>query len=98
MIEKPSQYLEDEEPKETDDPVEILPYTPDSADETVRKTGLAWVAGIVLFASVGVMFFVGWLLDKYFATSPRYMVIGILIGAVIGFYQFFRITSQILRK
>ena len=98
MIEKPSQYLEDEEPADKDEPVEVLPYTPETADETARKTGLALSAGIVFFASVVVMLFIGWLLDRYFGTSPRYLTVGIILGAVIGFYQLFRLTSQIIRK
>ncbi len=107
MIEKPLEnlepkYLEDEKPKENgvsnDAPVEVLPYTPESVGETARKSGLAYSAGIVLFGSVAIMLFIGWLLDKYFGTSPGFLVGGIIFGAVLGFYQFFRITSRIIGK
>jgi F0F1-type ATP synthase assembly protein I len=98
MIEKPSEYLEDETPDEKDEPVNTLPYTPESVGETARKSGLAYGAGVALFGSVAIMFFVGWLLDRYLATSPGFMVGGILVGAVLGFYQFFRITSRIIGK
>ncbi len=98
MIEKPSQYLEDEKPEENGEPPETLPYTPESAGETARKSGLAYSAGIVLFGSVGAMLFIGWLLDRYFGTSPGFLVGGIIFGAALGFYQFFRITSRIIGK
>ena len=98
MIEKPSQYLADEESGEKDEPVELLPYTPESAGATARKSGLAYGAGIVLFGSVAIMLFIGFMLDRYFGTSPGFLVGGLLVGAGLGFYQFFRITSEILRK
>ena|SRR5882757_10433480 len=93
---KPSDYLEDE--KESEDPIQTLPFTPETAGETTRKSGLAYSAGIVLFGSVAIMLFIGWLIDRYFGTSPGFLVGGIFVGAILGFYQFFRITSQILRK
>jgi len=31
-------------------------------------------------------------------SSPWGIAIGVLIGAAIGFYQFFRVTSQIFKK
>jgi F0F1-type ATP synthase assembly protein I len=96
MIERPPEYLEDE--KEKDEPIEMLPYTPESTEESVRNSGLAYSAGIVLFGSVAVMLLAGWLLDSYLGTSPGFLIGGIVVGAGIGFYQFFRITSQIFRK
>jgi F0F1-type ATP synthase assembly protein I len=102
MIEKPSEYLEDKEPEENgganDGPVEVLPFTPESAGETVRKSGLAYSAGIALFGSVVIMLFIGWLLDRYLGTSPGFLIGGIIVGAGLGFYQFFRITSRIIGK
>lgn len=76
----------------------VLPkaFTPDSVDETLRKSGLAWSAAIVLFASVAFMLLFGWFADFAFGTKPWGIVVGIVIGAVIGFVQFFRTTAQIL--
>ena len=96
MIEKKSEYLEDEEEKE--EPIEQLPYTPETADETARKSGLAYGAGLVLFSAVLVMLFLGWLGDRFFETAPWLMVAGIFVGAVLGFYLFFRTTSQIIKN
>jgi F0F1-type ATP synthase assembly protein I len=95
MIEKKSEYLEDEEEKE--EPIEQLPYTPETADETARKSGLAYGAGLVLFGSVLIMLFLGWLGDQFFHTAPWLLVGGIFVGAILGFYLFFRTTSQIIK-
>lgn len=98
MNEKPDEYLEDEPEKEDDAPVEVLAYTPESTDETVRKSGLAYSAGVVLFGCVIFMLVLGWGFDSYFGTSPICLIGGITLGAVLGFYNFFRITSQIINK
>lgn len=87
---------EQEEPRE--EPWNVLPYTPDTLEETARKRGLAFGAAAFLAGSVVVMLFLGWLADRYFGTAPWLLVAGIFFGAVIGFYQFFRLTSQIIRK
>lgn len=78
-----------------DVPFVPIAYTPETTDESVRKSGLAWSAGIVFFGSVAFMMFLGWLADLLFGSSPWGLVSGIVLGSIIGFLQFFRITSQI---
>lgn len=70
-------------------------FAPVSTEETVRRSGLAWSAGIVFFSSIAFMLFLGWIADWLLGTSPWGLVGGIVIGSIIGFIQFFRITSQI---
>lgn len=72
-------------------------YTPPTAGQTVRMTGLAWSAGISLFGSIVFMLILGWFADLLLGTSPWGIVGGIVIGAVIGFIQFFRINSEIFK-
>jgi len=67
----------------------------ESFAETSRKSGLAYSAAIALFASVAFMLIIGWGADLLFGTWPWGTVIGIVFGSVIGFVQFFRITSRI---
>jgi len=84
----------DQQPIEQE-PIEYIPYQPESADETIRKGGLAWSAGIVFFSSIVFMLFVGWVVDWVFQSSPWGIVGGIVLGSILGFVQFFRISSQI---
>lgn len=72
-------------------------YTPPTTGQTIRMTGLAWSAGIALFGSIVFMLILGWFADLLFGSSPWGIVGGIVLGAVIGFIQFFRINSEILR-
>jgi F0F1-type ATP synthase assembly protein I len=70
-------------------------YTPDSVAETTRKSGLAFSAGIAFFGSIVFMLLLGWFADLLLGSSPWGIVIGIVFGSILGFIQFFRITSQI---
>lgn len=82
-----------------DQTIQIKPkdYTPESRADTFRQTGMAWSAAIALFGSVVFMLILGWGADLLLGTTPWGIVVGILIGSVIGFLQFFRTTSQILK-
>lgn len=66
--------------------------------ETIRQSGMAWSAAIGLFGSVLFMMILGWFFDLLTGASPLGLVGGIIVGSAIGFYQFFRTTSQIFKK
>ncbi len=99
------EILNDEAEKKVDEAVEAESkpsffqsnFKPETPAETVRKSGLAYSAGLVLVGSVVFLMFIGWILDSFLGTSPWCLVGGIVLGAAIGFYQFFKITSQILK-
>ena len=62
--------------------------------ETTRKSSVAYAAGLTIFFSVLSFMGVGWALDNWLGTS-WIMVTGIVLGAVVGFYEFIRIISKI---
>ena len=64
-------------------------------EETTRKSGIAYAAGLTLFFSVASLSGVGWLLDRWLGTAPWLLVAGVILGAVTGFYQFIRLTSKL---
>jgi F0F1-type ATP synthase assembly protein I len=95
MGEKPKDdFLDSDEPEEIFQP----PTEKENPAETARKTGLALSAGLTLFGSVVALMIVGYLADRFFSSSPKGLIIGIVLGSIIGFVQFFRLTSQILKK
>ncbi|CAN5704159.1 hypothetical protein BH24ACI2_BH24ACI2_11280 [soil metagenome] len=75
-----------------------MPAKPESIAETARKSGLAMSAAIALFGSVVFLLVIGWFADLLLGTSPWGVIGGIILGSVIGFFQFFRMTSQILKN
>lgn len=79
-------------------PFESAYYEPESSAETIRKSGLAYAAAITLFAAVVFMMVIGWGADLLFGTSPWGVAGGIVLGALVGFFQFFRMTAQILKN
>ena len=71
---------------------------PESFAETARKSGLAYAAAITLTASIVFMLVIGWFADLLFGSSPWGIVGGILLGSLVGFVQFFRMTAQIFKN
>jgi ATP synthase protein I len=63
--------------------------------EVSRKSGMAYAAGLAIFFSVLAFLGVGWLLDRWLGTSPWLMVAGIVVGSIVGFYEFIRIVSKL---
>ena len=88
----------DQTDAESNEDFVISQAEPESIAETVRQSGLAYSAGIALFAAVAFMMVLGWGADLLLGTSPWGIVGGIVIGSIIGFVQFFRLTSQIFKK
>ena len=80
-----------------EEPYVISGSPPESMAETVRRSGLAYSAGIAFFASVVFMLIIGWGADLLLGSSPWGIVFGIVLGSIIGFVQFFRITSRIFK-
>jgi F0F1-type ATP synthase assembly protein I len=94
----PSIFDEQDERKREEEPVTTVPFEAEPQAETARRSGLAYSAGIVFFGSVAFMLFLGWGADLLFGSSPWGLVAGVVIGSIIGFTQFFRITSRIFAK
>jgi F0F1-type ATP synthase assembly protein I len=73
-------------------------YQPDENAEsefvTTRKSSLAYGAVISLVGAILFFLGIGWALDTYFLTFPIMLVSGIIFGSVLGFYQFYRLSSK----
>lgn len=68
---------------------------PESQAEANRKSGLAYGAVTVLIGAILIFLAIGWSIDRSLNTSPWGITSGIVLGAIIGFYQFIRISSKI---
>lgn len=69
---------------------------PERDDEDVaRRSGVAYAAALTLFMTVATCLGLGYLLDRWLKTGPWLVVVGIVVGSIVGLYQFVRITSRI---
>jgi ATP synthase protein I len=66
----------------------------DSPQDTNRKSGYAYAAGITLFASVAACCGGGYLLDRWLGTQPWFLLGGIVVGSAAGLFEFIRISSK----
>ena len=60
-----------------------------------QKSGIAYAAAFTLFLTVATLLGLGLLLDRWLGTTPWLLVAGIVLGSVVGLYQFIRMTSRI---
>lgn len=60
-----------------------------------RKGALVYAAGLGIFFAVLVCLGLGWLLDRWLGTAPWLLVTGLLLGSVVGLYEFIRVTSKL---
>jgi ATP synthase protein I len=60
-----------------------------------HKSSIAYAAALSLFLAVATLLGLGLLLDRWLGTSPWLLVAGIVLGSVVGLYQFVRLTSRI---
>jgi len=93
-----TQQAEIIQPENSDATIFQSSVQPETFAETARKSGLAYAAAITLFGSVVFMLIIGWFADLILGSSPWGIVGGIVVGAAIGFFQFFRLTSQIFKN
>jgi len=54
------------------------------------------IAGFVLVALVVAGYAIGAALDRHFGTSPRWALVGLLIGFVIGFWDLYLVASRLM--
>lgn len=69
-----------------------------SLSEAYRKLAPYLNIGYFFAASVTLMIFLGYYLDKKWETDPWLTVCGAILGIAIGFYNFFKTVFSIEKK
>jgi F0F1-type ATP synthase assembly protein I len=59
--------------------------------ESLRKSGPASVAGYTLIAAIMLLGGIGYALDAWLGTSPWFLIAGLLLGLVVGFFELARV-------
>ena len=68
---------------------------PEGEKKIMRQLAPYLSLGAQLAASVGVMGFLGWWLDKKLETTPALLITCLLLGAVAGMTKFLRTVSHL---
>lgn len=66
----------------------------EDASTTRDKGNMAIGAIQALMVSIVVFITAGYFLDRFLETSPWFIVGGVLLGTILGFYQFIRISGK----
>jgi F0F1-type ATP synthase assembly protein I len=59
--------------------------------ENIRRSGHAAVAGYTLIGSILLLGGIGYALDAWRGTSPWFLLAGLLLGIVVGFFELAKI-------
>ena len=55
--------------------------------ENLRRSGPAMMAGYTLIGAILLLGGIGYLIDQWMQTSPWLLLVGLLAGVVVGFYE-----------
>ena len=61
-----------------------------SLQDTVRRSGPAAAASYTLIGAIILLGGIGYAIDKWRGTSPWFLLGGLLLGLVVGFYELAR--------
>ncbi len=71
---------------------------PSGYGKTLRTVGPLLTAGIQMAVVIGLVGFLGSLLDTSYGTTPWMLLAGLLAGAAAGLYLFLRTVNEVNRK
>ena len=59
--------------------------------ESLRRSGPAAVAGYTLIGAIFLLGGIGYALDAWRGTSPWFLIAGLLLGLIVGFFELAKI-------
>ncbi len=60
--------------------------------ENLRRAGPAAAAGYTLIGAVILLGGLGYALDEWRGTSPVWLIVGLLLGVIVGFYELAKVV------
>ena len=65
-----------------------------SMQENIRRAGPVATAGYTLVGAILLLGAGGYLLDRWLNTTPWFMLVGLLLGMVVGFYELVKTVGK----
>jgi F0F1-type ATP synthase assembly protein I len=75
-----------------DDRVQFLARSLSFFQENLRRAGPAAAAGYALIGAILLFGGIGYALDAWLNTSPWFLLSGLLLGIVVGFYELAKVV------
>ena len=76
------------------DPGPFLARSMKFLQENLRRSGPAVTAGYTLIGAILLLGGIGYALDSWRGTSPWFLLTGLLLGMVVGFYELVKIALR----
>jgi F0F1-type ATP synthase assembly protein I len=73
-----------------DDPDLFLARSLKYLQENIRRSGPAAGASYTLIGAILLLGAIGYALDRWLSTSPWFLLAGLLLGLIVGFYELAR--------
>jgi F0F1-type ATP synthase assembly protein I len=73
--------------KPNDDPGRLLERSAKSLQENVTRSGPVAVASYTLIGAIMLLGGIGYAVDRWLSTSPWFLLGGLVLGIIIGFYE-----------
>ena len=68
-----------------------------SFQNVARQSGPAAAASYGLIASILIFTYFGWMIDRKIDSSPFAILIGVLLGMIVGFYNLIKVVRKTKR-
>ena len=66
--------------------------------KTFYALSFAWQLGFLIIAPIGGFLLLGFWLDKKFNSSPFILIVGVILGVVITFYEIYHLLVPLIKK
>ena len=73
--------------KPKDNPADYLERSAKSFSDNVSRSAPFWMASYTLIGAILALGLIGYAIDKWRGTSPWFLISGLLLGIVVGFYD-----------
>ncbi len=80
--------------KENGDEASFLERSTKSFSDNVSRSAPIWMASYTLIGAIVMLGLIGYAIDKWRGTSPWFLLSGLLVGLVVGFWELAKVVFK----
>jgi ATP synthase protein I len=81
-------------PKSGSDPASFLQKATGAFQENVTEAAPVAAAGYTLIGAIIFLGLIGYFVDRWLHTSPWLLIVGLLLGVIVGFYELAKVAFK----